>query len=814
MNSYQTGFLRYAFARYAASVLVMLVLTGLAGAADGKAGEQIYRKQCLNCHGPAGEGSKDYPHVLAGDRSVAQLAKLIAKTMPEDKPGSCVGADADAVATYIYDAFYSKTARERNRPARIELARLTVRQYRNAVADVIGAFRGTAKWDYDKQGLRGEYFDAKNFPGNKRMIDRTDPVVVFDFGTSTPAPGKIDAHQFSIRWEGSVLAPETGTYEFVVRTDQATRLWVNDNNKPLVDAGVKSGNDTVYRESIFLIGGRVYPLRLEFIKAKQGVDDTQKEKSRPPVKAFIALEWKPPQQAAHTIPSRYLMPARGGESYAVSTPFPPDDRSLGWERGTTISKAWDQAETDAALETVDYVSKKLNDFAGTREKAADRPARLRAFATKFAERAFRRPLTDDQKKFYIDRQFDTTPDVDAAVKRVVLLVLKSPRFLYREVGGGPDGYDVAARLSFGLWDSLPDDQLLAAAAAGQLTTREQVTRQAERMLNDPRARAKMRDFLHAWLRMDHATDVSKDPKRFPGFTPDLVSDLRTSLDLFLDATVWAGDADFRKLLLADELYLNNRLAAFYGASRPDEKPAAPVLPRRWYLPMTPAPITAAVDEYRKTKLNPEQRAGVLTHPFTLSAFAYTGESSPIHRGVFIARSVLGLALRPPPEAVSPLAADAVPGLSTRERVSLQTKPVSCMTCHGIVNPLGFTLERFDAAGRFREKDAAKPVDASGSYQTRNGQTTAFTGARDLAKFLAGNEEVHAAFAEQLFHHLVQQPVRAYGPERAAELRTAFAANNFSIRKLAVEIMASTALTPRGPVEKTAAPVKTGKSGNP
>ena len=118
---------------------------------------------------------------------------------------------------------------------------------------------------------------------------------------------------------------------------------------------------------------------------------------------------------------------------------------------------------------------------------------------------------------------------------------------------------------------------------------------------------------------------------------------------------------------------------------------------------------------------------MLTHPYLMATFAYTGTSSPIHRGVFLTRSVLGVTLRPPPEAFTPLRGDLHPKLTTRERVALQTKPASCQTCHGIINPLGFTLEHFDAVGRFRDKDNGKPIDATGTYQTRSGQTVKFTG---------------------------------------------------------------------------------------
>src|SRR5581483_5320 len=268
----------------------------------------------------------------------------------------------------------------------------------------------------------------------------------FDFGTAGPdlpedAKEKFDPHQFSIRWEGSVLAPETGSYEFVVRTEHAVRLWVNDNKKALIDAWVKSGSDTEYRASVFLLAGRAYPIRLEFSKAKQGVDDSKKNPNPPPVKASIALLWKRPKRADEVIPARHLSPARSPEVAVIETPFPPDDRSLGWERGTTISKEWEAAATAAALESAAYVAAHLPELAGSQDKA-----KLKEFCRKFAERAFRRPLTDDERQLFIDRQFDAAPDPEMAVKRAVLLVLMSPRFLYPDAGGSPEQYAVASRL--------------------------------------------------------------------------------------------------------------------------------------------------------------------------------------------------------------------------------------------------------------------------------------------------------------------------------------------------------------------------------
>jgi hypothetical protein len=742
-----------------------------ARAADkGLTGEQIYRQRCASCHGASGEGTAaNYPMPLAGDRSVPQLSRLIAKTMPKDDPGTCTGEDARKVAAYIFEAFYSPAARARNKLPRLELARLTNRQYRNAVADLIGSFRGPGHANPGR-GLRGEYHKSRHLWGSPPVLERIDPVVRFDFGEAGPQGAQFDPHQFSIRWRGSVVAPETGEYEFILRTDQAARLWVNDPKRPLVDGWVKSGNTTEYRAAIFLLGGRAYPLRLEFSKAKQGVDDSKTRKPKPR-HASVALEWKPPHRAAEVVPQRCLSPDAVPEAFVATTPFPPDDRSTGYERGTSVSKAWDRATTEAAIEAAGYVAAHLNELAGTHDGAADRPAKVRDFCRHFAERAFRRPLTPEVERLYVARRFEGTNSLETAVKRVVLLVLKSPRYLYREVGGGADAFDVASRLSFGLWDSLPDRELLEASAKGQLVTRDQAARQAERMLADPRARAKVREFLLQWLKVDPAPELAKDTKQFPGFDRAAVSDLRASLELFLDDVVWGPSSDFRQLLRADYLYLNGRLAKLYGADLPPDAP------------------------FRKVTVKPGRRAGILSHPYLMATFAYVGTSSPIHRGVFLTRNVLGRALRPPPQAFTPLPPDLHPSLTTRERITLQTRSRACQSCHAIINPLGFTLEHFDAIGRYRDKERDRPVDATGSYHTRTGGEVKLNGVEDLAAFLAGSPEVHGAFVEQLFHYLVKQPIRAFGPQTPADLLRSFGAHGYSVRKLLVEIMAVSALAP-------------------
>ena len=262
------------------SALVALAVLAAVAPAEEKSGATIYRQMCAKCHGAKGEGAKQYPQPLTGDKSLAQLAQVIDLTMPEGSPDLLDAAGSRRVAAYMYDAFYSPAAQAKMNPPRVELARLTVQQYRNSVADIIAGFRPAVKRN-DKHGLRGEYFNARNFQPNKRQIDRTDAGVNFDFGKEPPKADsvkeKFDPHTFCIRWEGSVLAPETGEYEFVVKTDHALRLWVNDPRTAAIDAWVKSGDGTEYTVRVFLLAGRAYPIKLEFSKAKQGVDRLEKE---------------------------------------------------------------------------------------------------------------------------------------------------------------------------------------------------------------------------------------------------------------------------------------------------------------------------------------------------------------------------------------------------------------------------------------------------------------------------------------------------------------------------------------------------------
>ncbi len=760
------------------------------------AGAEIYKNLCADCHGDKGQGvATKHDEPLYGERSVVSLTKLIHKTMPEDTDEKCAVEDARKVALYIYDAFYSPMARAKANPPKRDFVRLTNRQFRESVADLIGSF-GNLLPPGEGRGLAGKYYDSDGMnKKSKKRLERVDRAIDFDFDEVSPTddpyvpqePGeaeirranaqvdpaeKMKSEQFSIEWQGSLLAPETGVYEFRIKTRNGVRLYLNsdladgDGNRrddsdakrvnATIDGWVTTGPDI--REetaSVFLLGGRAYPLNLDYFKYKEKL-------------GYVRFEWKPPHGVWEVLAAPYLSPAPAMRTAVVATNFPPDDSSVGYERGTSVSKDWHEATTKAALEVADQVVERLPRLVGGKSDVPDRVEKLKQFVAAFAERAFRRPLDDAQRQLYVERAFaDVAPDL--AVKRAVLLILKSPRFLYPELEQKADDFITASRLAIALWDSLPDAPLREAASRGELRTPEQVRAHAERMVQDPRTKAKVGDFFHHWLAMQDADDLSKDAVTYPGFTQEIVADLRRSLEYFVRDVMWSDASDYRQLILSENIMMNARLARFYGAPVPDGGGFAPV------------------------RFDAAQRAGVITHPFLLSMFAYYKSSSPIHRGVFLTRNVLGRLLKPPPQAIEFKDDRFDPTLTMREKVTQITNKTACMSCHVTINPLGFSLENFDAVGRFRTTDANKPIDPATDYITSDGDTVKLTGPRDLAKHTAESEDARRGFVRQMFHYMVKQPTLAYGGDTLERLDAQFLASNANMRKLLTEIATTAAM---------------------
>ncbi|MEM1296989.1 MAG: DUF1592 domain-containing protein, partial [Verrucomicrobiota bacterium] len=487
--------------------------------------------------------------------------------------------------------------------------------------------------------------------------------------------------------------------------------------------------------------------------------------------ASIELLWKPPHGVRETVPNRVLSPGWNQEMLMIDVPFPADDRSYGYERGISVSRTWMEAVNAGAMQAADYVLRRLDRLAHTKADAPDRTAKIRKFCTNLTQAALRKPLSDAQRRVYVDRWFENQENLEQAVKRSVMMSLTSPQFLYPSLAAGdkPNDWDVATRLALAMWDSVPDRELMKKAAQGKLRTWKQIEDEAWRMLYSVRSKAKLQEFFHHWLELERARDVTRDGKLFPQFGPEMMADLRTSLNLFIEDVFWGEKADFRNLLLADYLYINERLAPIYGKNHQGRG-------------------------FTKVAVDPRQRSGIVTHPYLLTAFAYHNDTSPIHRGVFLTRNIVGMTLKPPPEAIAFEDAEFDPNLTMREKVTELTRSKACMACHSAINPLGFSLENYDAIGQWRTRDEKlnKPINPASDFVTDTGETIRLEGARDVAQYAAGSAAGHRAFIRQLFHHSVKQPVAAYRPDLPQILEREFEWSGYDMRLLLVKIAAFSA----------------------
>lgn len=321
-----------------------------------------------------------------------------------------------------------------------------------------------------------------------------------------------------------------------------------------------------------------------------------------------------------------------------------------------------------------------------------------------ARAAFRRPATADEIAAVVEvagNAGEVLDDFFEGLEFGLAAILQSPNFLFRvELGGletGVDGvrayddWEMASRLSFLLWNSIPDGELLAAAEAGALTTDEGLAEQTDRLLASPRSREGLLVFFEELYELHTLDGLNKDPTVFPTVAPDLGPFAREETTLVLEDLVFDRQADFRELFTSRETFINRRLAALYDVRAPAREGFAP----------TELPVTA-------------NRVGLLGHASILALTAHATSTSPTLRGIFVRERVLCGVIPPPPSGVDTSIPEASEEARTlRERVAQHLEDEFCAGCHSLMDPLGLALENYDGIGQYRSTDNGHPVDPSG-----------------------------------------------------------------------------------------------------
>ena len=414
------------------------------------------------------------------------------------------------------------------------------------------------------------------------------------------------------------------------------------------------------------------------------------------------------------------------------------------------------------------------------------------FVRAFGKRAFRRPLTKGEISRYAELALTTSTEHQqflSGAQIVVEAMLQSPHFLMRfEYGPGTpnESYENAAKLSFFLWDTIPDDRLLSLADAKELRTSEQIEAAAKQMLDGPRATRAMDEFLGQWMRFDRALKTIRDRKFYPDFNSEMAAAMTEETRRLFNHLVW-GDRDFREFFNADYTFLNADLAKIYGIAEPSEP-----------FEMTPYP--------------PEtKRAGIVGQGTFLLLTSKPSETSPTERGLFIREHFLCQAVPPPPPGVNaalPPLSDAKP-MTNRERLGVHLSSEACLGCHRLIDPIGLGLEQFDAIGAYREKfhvvipptrDEAKrkvkteateyDLDIDVTAEIVGMANSSFTSPRELGAVLAEDPGCQKCVVKQVFRYALGREETLADRDAIDTALERFQKSGFRFRELLLGIVGS------------------------
>ncbi len=415
----------------------------------------------------------------------------------------------------------------------------------------------------------------------------------------------------------------------------------------------------------------------------------------------------------------------------------------------------------------------------------DGTACAQELARELGRRAFRRPLGAEDVARYdalIARRSEVTESntFDELAELIIEMTLLAPSFVVRaELAEQPegqyfalDGYEVANRLSYLLWNSMPDDMLFAAAEAGELASSEGILAQAERMLGDPRARAMVEGFHEHYMEMGPGTrwdEINRDPALYPNYDISLSPLLSEETMRFVDYVVFELQGSFQDLVLQPVGFVNADLAPLYG--------------------LDPASFG---QELVATPLDTSQRAGIFTRLGFLASHAYYDRSSPIHRGAFLQKKVLCAPIgTPPPGAESqPLPTEGL--VTNRERTDAQTAASGCAACHHtFINPTGFPFESFDGVGAYQttESFSGATIDTSAMVPI-GAEVVAVDGAVSLSEAIAAAPEAHGCYAQKWVEYAYNRAINNQDSCVVEQLQAKLTAGGYTILNLVADLTQS------------------------
>lgn len=467
-----------------------------------------------------------------------------------------------------------------------------------------------------------------------------------------------------------------------------------------------------------------------------------------------------------------------GDDSAPASTFTPEAIQFGFDNGAAgatlspvVIEQYETASVDLATNAIADLPKLLE----CDPEVEGEDACVAAFVPRFGLHAFRRPLAADEEQRFLDfyASSKASRDFPTAVRMLVSAFLQSPDFLYRVELGTADPsaaetvpltpYEVASRLSYLLWGSMPDDALLDAAASGMLSTKEQIAEQARRMLDDDRGARVITNFFGQWVGARNLADLD----RGDDFTPQIADLQRQELELFVDDVVRNGDGTLGSLLTSPTSFMNDELAEFYGLPKPGSS------------------------EMRRVELDPERYPGILTRGATMALLAHSGQPSIVLRGKFVLEQLLCETIPPPPDNVDTSLPDVDPNATARQQLEQKTAGQPCDSCHSVLNPPGFAFDHFDELGRWRKDEHGLPIDTSSGLSGTDVDGN-LTGQADMAASLSRSGEVRDCMVLNWFRYTFGRDRTDADQCTVDDLDAGFAASGGNLHDLLIAVTQSDA----------------------
>lgn len=396
----------------------------------------------------------------------------------------------------------------------------------------------------------------------------------------------------------------------------------------------------------------------------------------------------------------------------------------------------------------------------------------------FGERAWRRPMSDaevERLAQFVDLATTEGDDFETGIRLALQAILVSPNFIFRvETDADPTSdeahslsqYEMASRLSYFLWSTMPDDELFGLAEEGSLQDEAVLREQVQRMLDDPKAQALVDNFATQWLFIDVIQDVDPDYQLFEDFDDDLRSSMRTETRMLVSELI-DKNADVTELLLADYTYMDGRLSEHYGMGN------------------------VSGEEFQRVDLQGEARRGLLGHGGLLTSLSYPTRTSPVRRGAWVLGNLMCSEPPPPPPGVENLPMEMGQGETLREQMEAHSSDPACSACHKLMDPIGFGMENYNAIGAWRDQDNGLPVDSSGELP----DGSSFNGAYELAGILAKDDKYKTCTTEKMLTYGLGRGVENWD-EPQLEVLAERLGEDFGFRDLITEIVLSPAFRMR------------------